>query len=133
MDGNSSTAFTNGDGTIYGGSVPTTLTPSGGSLLLTSGLIGTSPVTVSPTRVKAVPAAGAVAARVSGSGVYVTGAAGVPVGFTVDGLAAGTAYRVTRGGSTVATATADASGLITFTDAPPVSTEVGYQISAVLP
>ncbi|MEV5412775.1 right-handed parallel beta-helix repeat-containing protein [Thermopolyspora sp. NPDC052614] len=136
VDSNSSIVFTNTDGTVYGGATRTSLTPSGGTLTLTSAQIGTSTVTVSPTQVKAVPASGSVAARVTGSvtsvlHVQVTGPAGLPVAYTIAGLTPGTTYRVTRGGTTVATATASPSGVMTFTAAAPAPTEVDYAISAV--
>jgi parallel beta-helix repeat protein len=60
----------------------------------------------------------------------VKGAAGTPIAFTVGGLQAGVSYTARRGGTVVATVTADGSGQIQFSDTPPNPASYRYAIAA---
>jgi hypothetical protein len=49
--------------------------------------------------------------------------------YVMSGLEAGESYEITRGGTTIATETADGSGNVTFADAPPGTTTHTYNLS----
>jgi poly(beta-D-mannuronate) C5 epimerase len=139
VDGDSTASFTNTDGTVYdlgGPAVPTSLTPSGGTLTLTSAQVGTSSVTVTPRPVQVVPSAGTATAQLTGWGasafdVYAAvGTAGTDLSFTIGGLAPGAWYTIIADGSPHATVQADSSGTITFSATPSGTSEVDYRVAA---
>jgi len=136
-DGNSTATFTNTDGTVYDvpGGTPTTLTPSGGRLILTSAQVGTSAVTVTPRPVQVVPTSGAATAGLAGWGsssldVFASvEAADTRLSFTVGGLSPGESYAVTQDGAPLTSVTAESTGTITFRATPGTTSVVDYRVS----
>jgi parallel beta-helix repeat protein len=139
VDSASSAAFTSAAGTIYkvGNylAVPTALTPAGSTATLTLASVGSSAVTVTPLPLSVVPGSGTATAQVpSGAGSYETAVtantAGIDLAFKASGLTSGTAYKLTAGGTTVATGTAASNGTLTLHAISTGTTEVNYRISA---
>jgi parallel beta-helix repeat protein len=140
VDSVSSASFTGSTGTVYKASgypaVTTTLTPSSGSTAtLTAATVGASSVTVTPQSLAVVPGSGTATARVpSGTGAYealvAPAAAGTDLAFTAGGLTAGTPYKLTANGTTVASGTAASNGTLTLHATPTGTGEVDYLISA---
>jgi parallel beta-helix repeat protein len=139
VDSASSAAFTSAAGTIYkvGNylAVPTALTPAGSTATLTPASVGSSAVTVTPLPLSVVPGSGTATAQVpSGAGSYETAVtantAGIDLAFKASGLTSGTAYKLTAGGTTVATGTAASNGTLTLHAISTGTTEVNYRISA---
>lgn len=134
VDGDSSAEVTSPTGQLMAAGevrVAATVTPSGSDTHLTSDILGTTGgVTVTPQPVTVVPASGTAAAVLTGSAaVQLSGhTPNTPVTFTIGGLTAGDAYTVRRAGKALARMTADHSGTVRFTDAPPTGSPTTYKI-----
>jgi mannuronan 5-epimerase len=137
-DATSSADVTSPTGVVFqAGSttLTTTATATGSTLHLTSALLGTTgTVPITPKAVTVVPAAGSLAARATGSGASTQlTVSGQPAGTTltirIGGLTAGTTYTVKRAGTSIGTATANGSGWLTVTNAPPSTGSYVYSVS----
>jgi mannuronan 5-epimerase len=129
LDGTSSVQVTNRTGRLLGAN--TVVTPNGSRLRLKGPVtttVGSQPITVLPSagRATANPVAATMAAP---AGVRISGQPPQAlVTFTVSGLHQGVRYTVLRNGAEIKTATADASGGVRFTDAPPSSAAYTYTL-----
>jgi hypothetical protein len=135
VDGDSSAEVTSPTGqlvTVGTNNVAATVTPSGSDTHLTSAVIGTTGgVTVTPQPIRVQPDGGTASAlRTGPAGVRVSGyAAGTAFAFTVGGLTIGSTYTVTRDGTALTQVTADGSGTLTFSDAPPTGNPTYYAVT----
>jgi parallel beta-helix repeat protein len=135
VDGDSSAEVTSPTGqlvTVGTNNVAATVTPSGSDTHLTSAVIGTTGgVTVTPQPIRVQPDGGTASAlRTGPAGVRVSGyAAGTAFAFTVGGLTIGSTYTVTRDGTALTQVTADGSGTLTFSDAPPTGNPTDYAVT----
>jgi mannuronan 5-epimerase len=121
--------------------IASTVTPTGSTLHLTSTLIGTSNVTVTPYPAFALPATGSITATPS-----ISGTAGTPsvvhhivakgpssavfVAYAIGGLTPGKSYPVTKNGALLTTQTAGSDGYLHFTTTTG-STQVDYAVAGV--
>lgn len=138
LDGYSSCSVTSRAGALFAagsGTAPTTVTSSGSSLRLTSTGLGTEGAgTITPKGVTVVPATGTTSAYAAGTGaatdVSVTGQR-VDTSLTVSvaGLSAGATYTLHRDGAALRRVTADRTGRVTFTDAPPTAKTHHYTLA----
>jgi parallel beta-helix repeat protein len=135
-DTNSSYDVTGDRGQLFTvNALATTVAHSGSSVHLSYPILGTtSSVTTTPKPVTVVPSSGSATASTTGSGVSttvtITGAeAGGSVAFTIGGLSHSASYVVKRGGTVIATTTANSSGVISFTNAPPTSGSYTYTVA----
>jgi parallel beta-helix repeat protein len=107
-------------GQISGKTIQSTVTASGSTMALTSSLIGTSAVTVTPRPLVTLPSTGSLQAAITSWSTskweFSTdkGSKGSTVQVTLGGLSSGSTYRVKLDGSTLSTLTADSSGSITW-------------------
>ena len=115
-------------------SVTTAVTASGSDLTLTSALVGTASVKVTAQPYTVLPSTG----TASASGSTVSGvphiaivdvAAGQTFTMTAATLTPLGSYVVRRGGVVLGAVTADASGVVSFSDTPGAVTSVDYNVS----
>jgi parallel beta-helix repeat protein len=132
LDADSTCEFTSKSGTLFsaaGKSIRTKAASTGSNLHLTSALLGTNPVAVSPQKVAVLPSAGSLSAFADGLTVTINGqTTSKSVKFTISGLTEGTKYKVNRDGTVVGTYTADSDGRISFSNKPPTSASTKYTV-----
>jgi parallel beta-helix repeat protein len=135
VDADSSAELTSPTGQLFSvgaGNIAAAVTPSGSDAHLTSVILGTTGgVNVTPQRISVVPASGSASALATGpAAVRLSGqVAGTSVAFTVGGLTAGGNYTVKRDGAALTHVTADATGTVAFSDAPPTGNPTNYTVS----
>jgi parallel beta-helix repeat (two copies) len=135
VDSESSAEVTSPTGQLMaagGNNVAATVSPSGSDTHLTSAILGTTGgVTVTPQPITVVPASGTASALCTGpAAVQLSGQTpGTPVTFTIGGLTAGGTYMVNRDGTALTQVTADQSGMVRFTDAPPAGNPTTYTLT----
>ena len=137
-DATSSADVTSPTGVVFAAgatALTTTVSPTGSTLHLTSALLGTTGTTpITPKAVTVVPAAGTLSAKATGSGtstqLTVNGQpAGTTLTIRIGALTPGTTYTVKRAGTSIGTATANGTGWITVTNAPPTNGSYVYTVS----
>ncbi|MEK8174655.1 hypothetical protein NKH77_53345 [Streptomyces sp. M19] len=139
MDDASSATFTGSGGRLYrvgdGAGPATSLTTGGSRTKVTTDTAHGGPVTVTPLPLAVVPARHGHRRVPAGARAYearvAAGTAGTDLAFTATGLTAGARYRLTAGGGTVASGTADSKGALTLRARPAGTAAVDYRVTAV--
>ena len=127
----------NTSGQLYSsakGTPTTTEASTGSDLALTSSIIGTSAVVVTPLPLAVTPSTGTLQATGASTSktktiTVTTLAAGTSVTLTATGLTPNASYVVRRGGTELATVKADSTGKVTYVDGPLAQGTYSYTIS----
>lgn len=137
VDTNSGVTLTNTDRRVYdlAGTVATALTPTAGTLALTSATVGTGTVTITPRALWVTPSGGEATARVTSftsSTTHVFASVSVPLTTLTVNIGArtpNTSYQIKQGSTVLATQTSNAAGEVVFTFTPSSTSVVDYTIA----